>query len=39
MNVGIWRTSFFYPVPLEEERSRTLELGTGNCYFVIRQRL
>ena len=25
MNVGIWRTSFSYPVPLEEERSRTLE--------------
>ena len=39
MNVGIWQTSFSYPVPLEEERSRTLESGIGNCYFVIRQRL
>ena len=39
MNVGNWRTSFSYPVPFEEERSRTLESGIGNCYFVIRQRL
>ena len=39
MNVGIWRTSFSYPVPLEEERSRTLKSGIGSCYYVIRQRL
>ena len=39
MNVGIWRTSFSCPVPLGEERFRTLELWIGNCYVVIRQRL
>ena len=39
MNVCIWRTSFSYPVPLEEERSRTLESGIGSYCFVIRQRL
>ena len=37
MNVDIWRTSFSYPILLEEERSRTLESGIENCYLVIRQ--
>ena len=39
MNVGIWRTSFSCPVPLGEERSKTLELGIGSCYVVFWQRL
>ena len=38
MNVGIWRTSFSCPVPLGEERSRTLELWTRYCYVIFRQR-
>ena len=39
IHLGNWVTSFSYPVPLGEERSRTLELWIGNCYVVIRQRL